>query len=68
MNLLRTLNEERDLTIVLVTHDSGVGEQCHRIVRMQDGSIVGEEFPSGPASEIAHMTLDGRRDSVVTTA
>ncbi|HYJ13352.1 MAG TPA: ABC transporter ATP-binding protein [Thermomicrobiales bacterium] len=44
MDLLRTLNEERGLTIVLVTHDSGVGKQCHRIVQMQDGSIVGEEI------------------------
>lgn len=43
MDLLRTLNEERGLTIVLVTHDPGVGQQCHRIVRMSDGSIVGEE-------------------------
>jgi len=64
MNLLRTLNEERGLTIVLVTHDAGVGEQCHRIVRMQDGSIVGEDFPSGPPSEIAHMQLGDRVEPV----
>jgi putative ABC transport system ATP-binding protein len=57
MNLLRELNEQHNLTIVLVTHDSGVGEQCHRIVRMQDGQIVGEEIPSGQPSEIAHMKL-----------
>jgi putative ABC transport system ATP-binding protein len=44
MNLLRTLNEERGLTIVLVTHDAGVGKLCHRIVQMQDGTIVGEEI------------------------
>lgn len=44
MNLLRTLNEERGLTIVLVTHDAGVGKLCHRIVQMQDGAIVGEEI------------------------
>jgi len=66
MNLLRKLNEERDLTIVLVTHDAGVGEQCHRIVRMSDGMIVGEEFPSGPPREIAHMALDGRQEPVAT--
>jgi putative ABC transport system ATP-binding protein len=45
MKLLRTLNEEHGLTIVLVTHDPGVGAQCHRVVRMQDGQIVGEEVP-----------------------
>lgn len=64
MNLLKSLNTERNLTIVLVSHDAGVGEQCHRIVRMQDGSIVGEDFPTGSPSEIKHMMLDGRQDHV----
>ncbi|MDQ3442407.1 MAG: ABC transporter ATP-binding protein [Chloroflexota bacterium] len=67
MNLLRTLNTERSLTIVLVTHDAGVGEQCHRIVRMQDGSIVGEDFPSGTPREIAHTSLDGRNELVAAS-
>lgn len=43
MALMRTLNEQKNLTIVCVTHDPGVGQQCHRIVRMSDGEIVGEE-------------------------
>jgi putative ABC transport system ATP-binding protein len=43
MDLMRELNAEQGLTIVLVTHDRGVGEQAHRIVRMQDGEIVGED-------------------------
>jgi putative ABC transport system ATP-binding protein len=43
MDLLRELNAQQGLTIVLVTHDRGVGEQAHRIVRMQDGEIVGED-------------------------
>lgn len=67
MNLLRTLNEERGLTIVLVTHDAGVGEQCHRIVRMQDGAIVGEDFPTGTPREIAHTSLDGRSEPIAAS-
>ncbi len=64
MDLLRTLNEERGLTIVLVTHDAGVGQLAHRIVRMQDGAIVGEEFPNGKPVELSHMELDNRHDPV----
>lgn len=45
MGLLKQLNQEQGLTIVLVTHDHGVGNMCDRIVRMQDGEIIGEEFP-----------------------
>ncbi len=46
MALLRELNASQGLTLVLVTHDPGVGAQCDRIVRMRDGVIVGEETPS----------------------
>ena len=45
MELLKQLNREQGLTIVLVTHDRGVGNMCDRIVRMQDGEIIGEEIP-----------------------
>ena len=59
MDLMVNLNRERGLTIVLVTHDSQIGKQAHRIVRMQDGEIVGEERPEA-ASDAAH------RDDVAT--
>jgi len=68
MNLLKTLNAERNLTIVLVSHDAGVGEQCDRIVRMQDGAIVGEDFPSGAPPDIKHTLLDERREQVPVSA
>ncbi|MGN6484353.1 MAG: ABC transporter ATP-binding protein, partial [Thermomicrobiales bacterium] len=37
MSLLRMLNRDQGLTLVIVTHDPGVGRLSHRIVRMQDG-------------------------------
>jgi len=46
VELLRTLNQQRGVTFVLVTHDSGVGERCDRIVGMRDGRIVSNERPS----------------------
>ena len=41
--LMRTLNGERGLTFLIVTHDIGVGRATDRIVRMVDGQIVDEE-------------------------
>jgi putative ABC transport system ATP-binding protein len=37
--LLREFNRQHGQTIVLVTHDSEVGEACDRIIRMRDGRI-----------------------------
>jgi len=45
MTLLKHLNREQGQTFVIVTHDPGVGARCHRIVRMRDGVIEGEERP-----------------------
>jgi putative ABC transport system ATP-binding protein len=46
MDLIRELNQRIGLTIVLVTHDQGVGERCDRIVHMRDGLIVGQSVPT----------------------
>ena len=43
MDLLRELNATDGQTIVLVTHDSGIGESCGRVVRMRDGRLVSDE-------------------------
>jgi putative ABC transport system ATP-binding protein len=51
MGLLRELNRRAGMTLVLVTHDPGVGALCDRIVRMRDGLITGEEIPSQATSE-----------------
>jgi putative ABC transport system ATP-binding protein len=43
VSLMRTLNEERGLTFVVVTHDIAVGRRMDRIVRMVDGRVVEEQ-------------------------
>lgn len=64
MSLLTELNQVQGLTIVLVTHDPGVGNMCNRIVRMHDGEIVGEDIPvrgAGPKHEERDTALSGSR-------
>src|SRR4051812_43836022 len=43
--LMRSLNEQRGLTFVIVTHDIAVGRACDRIVRMLDGRVVHDVVP-----------------------
>ncbi len=47
VELMRSLNVERGLTFVIVTHDIAVGRATDRIVRMLDGAIVDEELLEG---------------------
>ena len=46
MELLCRLNNEREQTFVLVTHDAGVGARAGRMVRMRDGLIESDEMLS----------------------
>jgi putative ABC transport system ATP-binding protein len=45
LDLLETLRNERELTIVLVTHDMDIAARADRIVRMLDGRVVGSTVP-----------------------
>ena len=64
LNLMRELNRSQGLTLVIVTHDPGVGAGCDRIVRMRDGEVVGEERPSGEFGLDGLGTTHGTEDSV----
>jgi putative ABC transport system ATP-binding protein len=39
IDLMRELNVKKGLTLVIVTHDPGIGAQTDRIVHMRDGAI-----------------------------
>jgi len=43
MELFRRLNEERSMTILLVTHESEVAAFARRTIRLRDGTIAGDE-------------------------
>jgi putative ABC transport system ATP-binding protein len=48
MNLLLNLNRDRGTTLIIVTHDPGIGAQAQRIIRLRDGLIdAGEKKGRG---------------------
>lgn len=40
LKLLKELNEQENTTIVVVTHDQQIANQCQKIIRIQDGRIL----------------------------
>ena len=52
--LFRKLNQERGITIILVTHDQAVAKNADRIVVMRDGLIVKDTTDADEAIQILH--------------
>ncbi len=52
MDLLHELNDE-GLTLILVTHDEGIGANAGRLLRMIDGRIVSDTSSPEVAPEPA---------------
>ncbi|HYA05956.1 MAG TPA: ABC transporter permease [Xanthobacteraceae bacterium] len=50
METLASLNRERGLTIVLVTHEADIAAYADRILTMRDGKIIADERVSKPAA------------------
>ena len=42
LNLILGLRRERNFTLILVTHDSGIAHQAERIMEMKDGRVVSD--------------------------
>lgn len=42
MGIFKELNREEGMTIIIVTHDPGVGSQADRLIHIKDGIIVNE--------------------------
>jgi putative ABC transport system ATP-binding protein len=44
LNILRQLNREQGLTIVLVTHDHGIAAAAERVITFRDGHVIADEM------------------------
>lgn len=53
MRLLRRLNEEKGITVVMVTHEPDIAAWTRRIVRFRDGHIESDEA-NEPARKASH--------------
>ena len=42
MELLKSLNEDRGLTVVIVTHEPDIAVQTNRVISMLDGRVIGD--------------------------
>ena len=51
MKTLRTLNRERGVTIIVVTHEADIADYADRVVTMRDGQIISDKRKPAPARE-----------------
>jgi putative ABC transport system ATP-binding protein len=66
MDLMRGLNTTAGLTLVIVTHDPGVGAQCDRIVHMHDGEIVPDEAIGALEQTSLHPAITADHITIIT--
>jgi putative ABC transport system ATP-binding protein len=59
IELLHRLNADEGQTIILVTHDPGIGRDVPRLVTMRDGRLSDDERRVG--RQLRHVTVPGAR-------
>ena len=47
MDLFSELNDQKEITLVMVTHEEHIAKMARRVIRMEDGKIVSDE-PNEP--------------------
>ena len=52
MSILKSLNRDEGMTVVIVTHDADIASQTHRVISMRDGVVVGDQ-------RLPHIVGDG---------
>jgi putative ABC transport system ATP-binding protein len=57
MAIFQRLNRERGITVILVTHEPAIAAHTHRIIRIRDGMIVGDEKVAKPRDATAEESV-----------
>lgn len=67
LEILRQLNDE-GMTIVMVTHEEEIGQECNRIIRMRDGKVVSDERlrPLRPATLVGAASTKETKSTGLT--
>jgi putative ABC transport system ATP-binding protein len=42
INILKTLHDEQKMTMVMITHDRAIADNCERIIFLKDGVVIEE--------------------------
>ena len=65
MEIIRKLNREQGVTVIVVTHETDIGAYADRMIVMRDGKIVSDEHqaavvtPAGRSQPAAHGQRPG---------
>jgi macrolide transport system ATP-binding/permease protein len=73
MDMLRSLNRDQGVTIVVVTHEADIAAYMDRIVTMRDGRIISDQrqraaVPQGPEHVAAALTFATQHATVTSGA
>ena len=53
MDIIRKLNREQGVTVILVTHEADIGAYADRMIVMRDGKIISDERQAASVSDVA---------------
>jgi macrolide transport system ATP-binding/permease protein len=67
MEIIRKLNREQGVTVILVTHETDIGAYANRMIVMRDGKIVSDERQVATAAP-APATVGGERPPRISSA
>ena len=59
MSVLQHLNRDEGLTVLMVTHESDIGQHTNRIVSCRDGRVVSDEPVAHPMTAGEHVSRTG---------